>query len=69
MARKTELRRLRRARDLTLSDVRQATGVSEPVLSTVERGIVAPKPEQAEALADFFGKPIDVLLGDPAEAA
>jgi len=69
MTRKTELRRLRRARDLTLADVRQATGVSEPVLSTVERGIVAPKPEQANALAQFFGKPITVLLGEPSEAA
>lgn len=60
---------MRRARDLTLSDVRLATGVSEPVLSTVERGLIAPKPDVAEALATFFGKPIDVLLGEPCEAA
>ena len=70
MLKRTELRRLRRARDLTLFDVSEATGIAEPRLSRVERGQAQPRPDEAEALAAFFRKPFDVLMAEPsAEAA
>ena len=66
---RTELRRLRRDREKTLSDVRIATGVSETSLSMIERGLQPPNPDQAEALAGYFGRPIEELLAPAPEAA
>lgn len=64
MNRRTELRRLRRARDLTLAVVTARTGIHTGTLSLIERGRYVPSPTQGAALAEFFGRPIDELLAD-----
>ncbi len=69
MERKTEMRRLRRARDLTLADVQAGAGVPANYVSFIERGRFVPDAEQSAKLAAFFGKPIDVLLADAAQEA
>ena len=64
MDRRTELRRLRRDRELTLAAVALATGINHTWVSLIERGRFLPDAQQAQALAAFFGKPIDALLAD-----
>lgn len=63
------MRRLRRARELTLADVQAGTNLPISYVSWIERGRMVPTPEQADALSAFFGKPIDELLADAPEAA
>jgi transcriptional regulator with XRE-family HTH domain len=69
MARKTEMRRLRRNRDLRLADVSDAVGINEPRLSCIERGIARPTAEQREQLERFYGKPWDELSAEAREVA
>ena len=69
MQRKTLLRHIRRGRELKLSDVQQHTGVHFSTLSKIERGLLVPSPPQANALAGYFGRPIDELLAPAPEAA
>lgn len=65
MNRRTELRRLRRARELTLAAVHQGTGINAGILSLIERARYVPTPAQGAALEAFFKKPIAELLGAP----
>lgn len=62
--RKTLLRRIRRTRDITLEQLQRATGVHMSQLSQIERGILVPSQPQANAIAGYFGRPIDELLAD-----
>lgn len=64
MDRRTELRRLRRARELTLRALAEATGINAGWLSLIERGRYVPSADNAARLAAYFGKPIDELLAD-----
>lgn len=64
MARKTELRRIRRALDLTLEALEGATGINASLLSLIERGRLLPTERQVAALEEYFGKPIATLLAD-----
>ena len=57
MERKTEMRRLRRNRDLTLAQVSVAVRINEPRLSCIERGLALPTDHQQESLEVFYGKP------------
>lgn len=63
----SQLRQLRRKRDLSLSAVARATGVSVGFLSALERGQMSASVATLRRLADFYG--INILaLFDPSEA-
>ena len=49
------LRLKRFIKGLTLYDIRQETGIDTAKLSLMERGYVAPKPEEKEKLARALG--------------
>jgi transcriptional regulator with XRE-family HTH domain len=56
------LRRLRRARGLTLHDVAQAVGLSHTFVSMVERGLTDISLARFRRLADFYGVRASELL-------
>jgi len=62
MQRKTLLRQIRRHREITLEALGKQTGIHFSTLSMIERGLLVPSAPQANALAGYFGKPIDELL-------
>ena len=64
MDRRTELRRLRRDLEISLASVAEATGINHTWVSLIERGRFVPDAHQSQALAGFFGKPIEALLAD-----
>lgn len=69
MHEKTLLRHLRRARDLTLDQLAIHVGIDDSTLSRIERRLIKPTEPQGNALAGYFGRPIDDLLAPvPAEA-
>ena len=60
----TELRRLRLKKRVSLRKVESETGVSNPYLSQLERGVVTnPSPNKLLALADYYGASYMDLLG------
>jgi transcriptional regulator with XRE-family HTH domain len=59
----TVMRRERRLRDLTLDEVRSKTGIDIGTISRIERGLISGTEAQRNALAGYFGRPIDELLG------
>lgn len=69
MLKKTLLRHIRRSRDLTLDAVALHTGIDDSTLSRIERGLIQPTEPQRHALAGFYGRPIDELLGPAPEIA
>lgn len=50
----TPLRKIRRARRLTLTDVARSNGMDAGNLSRIERGAQAASPEVAEKLSKYF---------------
>jgi len=63
------LRRIRRARDLTMEQVAERTGISQPTLSRLEAGRRQPSLAQLLTLADLYGASVGELLGESAAAA
>ena len=63
------MRRLRRARDLSLMEVGDRVGIGEPRLSVLERGLAQPTKDQRDALEQFYGKPWAELSADAREVA
>ncbi|MDJ1131490.1 helix-turn-helix domain-containing protein [Streptomyces iconiensis] len=59
------LRELRRTRGSTLADLAEATGISESTLSRLEGGGRKPNLELLLPLAQFYGVPLDELVGAP----
>ena len=60
----TELRRLRLKKGVSLRKVQAETGVSNPYLSQLERGIATnPAPTKLQALADYYESSYLDLLG------
>lgn len=57
------LKRLRRARDMTQEDLAALLGVSYQSVSRWENGACYPDLELLPAIADFFGLSVDQLLG------
>lgn len=57
-----ELRKQRRLRRVTLSDVSERTGLSVSFLSDIERNRTNPSLETLEKLADYFQLPVNQLL-------
>ncbi|GAA3030610.1 XRE family transcriptional regulator [Kitasatospora albolonga] len=60
------LRALRQARDLTLSQLCDTTGISVSTLSRLESGQRKPTLELLLPLAQAYGVPLDELVGAPA---
>ena len=60
------LRALRQARDLTLSQLGETTGISVSTLSRLESGQRKPTLELLLPLAQAYGVPLDELVGAPA---
>lgn len=60
------LRALRAARDLTLAELSEATGISVSTLSRLESGQRRPNLELLLPLAKAHGVPLDELVGAPA---
>lgn len=56
------LREVRRARDLTQSDVAKAVGVSDPAVASWETGHSSPDAERLPALAKVLGQDLDHLF-------
>lgn len=56
------IRRARKRRDMTLSQVAEKTGLSVSFLSDLERGISDPSLSTLKRLADCFGVPVAYLL-------
>ena len=46
---------LRIERDLTQQQVERLTGISQPTLSQIERGVLKAKPDQVQRLAEVYG--------------
>lgn len=65
----SRLRQLRRARELTLEQVAQRIGVSQPTLSRIEGGGRHPSLAQLLALAQVYGVAAGELLDDGGETA
>jgi len=61
------LRRIRRARELTLEQVAERTGISQPTLSRLESGRRQPSLAQLLTLADQYGASVGDLLGEGGE--
>ena len=59
------LRRLRRHRELTLTDVAGRTGISKSTLSRLESGQRRPSLELLLPLTTVYGVPLDDLVGAP----
>ena len=60
----TALRNLRLKKGVSLRKVESETGVSNPYLSQLERGVVTnPSPNKLLALADYYGASYMDLLG------
>ncbi|WP_220039937.1 helix-turn-helix domain-containing protein [Nonomuraea aridisoli] len=59
------LRRLRRGRGRTLTDLAAATGISESTLSRLESGRRRPNLELLLPLARAYGMPLEELIGAP----
>jgi transcriptional regulator with XRE-family HTH domain len=59
------LRRIRRDREVTLSELATATGISESTLSRLETGRLRPTLEQLLPLARFHGVTLDELVDAP----
>lgn len=57
-----ELRRIRKIRKQTLSEVGRAVGVSVSTLSDIERGNTSPSIDVVGRLAQYYTVPIDSLL-------
>lgn len=58
----TELRRLRKVRHETLTEVSDKTGIAVSSLSTIERGRTSPTIETLQRLARYYQVPIQQLL-------
>jgi transcriptional regulator with XRE-family HTH domain len=58
----TNLRKLRRARGLSLRHLARLTGVSHPTLIRLERGDSWGREKTRAALSEFFGLPIHYIL-------
>lgn len=63
------LRALRKERGLTLVRLAEATGLSNPFLSQIERGKARPSLTSLAAIAGALDCPVSDLLGPPSEAA
>ena len=61
------LRKLRREREWSLSDLSKASGVSRSMLSQIERGEVSPTLSVAFRVAKAFGMSLGELISDPEE--
>jgi transcriptional regulator with XRE-family HTH domain len=59
------LRAIRKRRDLTITDVAAATGISASTLSRLESGGRRPNLELLLPLARVYGVPLDELVGAP----
>lgn len=55
-------RHLRRVKGLTLDDVGGSTGIDITTLSRIERGKIPGTEAQRNAIAGYFGRPIESLL-------
>lgn len=60
------LRAIRTARDVTLAELSEATGISVSTLSRLESGNRKPNLELLLPIAGFHGVPLDDLVGAPA---
>ena len=61
----TRLRAIRRDRQVTLSELAAATGISTSTLSRLENGRLRPTLEQLLPLARFYGVALDELVDAP----
>lgn len=59
-----QIRKLRRERKLTLKQVCEKTGLSEPQLSQIEHGKRRVLAVEAKAIADVLGVQVDDLFTD-----
>jgi phage repressor protein C with HTH and peptisase S24 domain len=59
------IREHRKARGMTMVEVAQAIGVSQPAISQWESGIAPPGRESLIELAKLWHVPVGVLMGDP----
>jgi len=57
-----KIRILREARDLTTSEFAEAVGISQTMVSLMERGIKSPSIEVLKRVADYLGCKVDFLL-------
>jgi transcriptional regulator with XRE-family HTH domain len=64
----TQLRQLRRARNLTLREVATRAGVTESFLSQVERGVASPSVASLQRIARGLGLSIAQLFASPTTA-
>jgi transcriptional regulator with XRE-family HTH domain len=65
LSKKAFLARLRQARGkLTQEEVASTTGISQPVLSKMERGHREPTAMELKKLADFYQQPLSFFFGD-----
>lgn len=58
-----ELKYQREVRELTQSDLARATGLKQQMISHWEANKSAPSIDAIVTLADFYGIPIDELIG------
>lgn len=58
------LKELRLEHNLTLKELSEKTVISDVNLSRYERGIVSPRPNMWQKLADFFGMSVLTLMSD-----
>ncbi len=63
------IRELRKARDLTLSQLADLCGISSSMLSMVERGLTAPSIASLMVLAEALGKTASELIAAPSSAS
>ena len=59
---KTNLKKLRKERNLTQIALQMQTGIEQALLSKFERGERIPPTETLVILADFYGVSIDYIL-------
>lgn len=55
---------LRDQRNLSDSQVAAQTGIAQQTLSAWKNGLYKPKTDKLKTLADFFGVPLEELIGD-----
>jgi putative transcriptional regulator len=67
MGRKTRtilrLRQLRRSREMTQADLAERVGLPRSTICLIEKGIRQPALDDARAIAEVFGEPIESVFG------
>ena len=60
---KDVFKELRQSRDLTQTELAKKLGISRSTVAMYESGDRIPRPDDLEAIADFFNVDLDFLLG------